>query len=139
MLLMEVLDKPTKWKTTHADGNDYQAAFKVGNVVYEFEAFWDEDDDTEFIEIEFTAYPKGKQPTSKLSRDGNAIVVFATVKDIVTKYTKKYKPKVLRFTAKEPSRIKLYDRLAEIFRAGGYKPSTEQDSGQGKVYWFERK
>lgn len=43
---------------------------------------------------------------------GQQIKVFASVIDIVRDFVKRKQPDILFFTAKEPSRIKLYNRLA---------------------------
>lgn len=47
--------------------------------------------------------------SAKITGTGDARKVFATVIDVVKKYTDKHKPKAIHFSAQEPSRIRLYD------------------------------
>jgi hypothetical protein len=64
---------------------------------------------------------------------GQHIKVFASVIDIVRDFVKRKQPDILFFTAEEPSRVKLYNRLAkQLAKMMGGK--VVKDSYRGTAY-----
>lgn len=65
-----------------------------------------------------------------LTGTGNAFIVFSTVGKILKEWILKEHPRLFVFSAdaKEPSRVKLYDKLSLIIRKEtGYRLSLEKD------------
>jgi hypothetical protein len=78
--------------------------------------------------------------TSDITGVGNAPQVFSAVKKCFEKFTKKSKPQMFMFSAKEPSRKKLYDRMAKLVpKFIPYKFKGSRFSMGETVYDFERK
>lgn len=65
--------------------------------------------DGEPIEVSFRIDDKNGKPKTGIENTGDARRVFATVIDIVKKYTIMHEPIEIHFFAEEPSRVKLYD------------------------------
>lgn len=122
--LTELFDKPIDyhWK------NDGVAEFDVGN--YHFIAKFAGDQD--FTHFEFYLQDLNgnlRQDLANIFKNtGESLAVFSTITNIVLTYLQKHQPDVFAFGADgdEPSRVKLYDRLAQ--RIGNKFP-----------YIFERK
>jgi len=73
-----------------------------------------------FSYVEFSMYDSSspyksvQYGTQEVTGTGNEYLVFSTVLDIIKSYIGKSNADYLFFQAKEPSRIKLYDRLARM-------------------------
>jgi len=64
--------------------------------------------------------------------------VLSTWLAVLFDFNKKVKPDVIRFTAEEPSRIKLYDRLANTKFSKIWDVDREKSSN-GDVVWILNK
>ena len=93
----------------------------------------------ERYQITFEIRGTGGKPHD-ISKTGSEFKVFATVAEILNEYLKKVKPDVFWFTAKEPSRAKLYDRFAKLIvrKHPKYKAVNSVSNNQ-KFYEFEKK
>ncbi len=71
-------------------------------------------EDTEnFYEVVFNN--KNKNNSIEITGDAsNSLRVFSVVGSIIEKFIEEYKPNFFYFSAKEPSRVRLYDRLSEV-------------------------
>jgi hypothetical protein len=71
---------------------------------------------------------------------GNAIQVFAAIAKCLNIFLKKYKPMVFWFSAKEPSRKKLYLKMSKLItKKYSYKFKTEsEDIEDDEIYVFKR-
>ena len=136
MKLLEVLNKPAKWKWFKTNWREWIALFIIEDNKYVFKA---ETDDMERYQITFEIRGTGGKPHD-ISKTGNEFKVFATVAEILNEYLKKVKPDIFWFTAKEPSRAKLYDRFAKLIvrKHPKYKAVSNVKSNQ-KFYEFEKK
>ena len=119
----EALDsKPYKYDF-YQIGNNYIATFVTANDV-EYETMIEllgmtntqaalaaDGDDTEGepIEVIFNINDVYGKPRTGIENTGDARRVFATVIDVVKKYTIMHEPVEIHFFAKEPSRVRLYD------------------------------
>jgi len=65
---------------------------------------------------------------------GDAIKVFAFIKQIFFKFMRKVNPQIVQFTANEPSRIKLYNRFSKQLQRKGFRVEVKRRSGG--VYYF---
>ena len=110
MKLLEVLNKPAEWKWFLKAPREWKALFTIDDNKYVFKA---ETSDMERWQITFEIRGAGGKPHD-ISKTGNEFKVFATVAEILNEYLKKVKPDIFWFTAKEPSRAKLYDRFAKL-------------------------
>ena len=136
MKLLEVLNKPAEWKWFKTSSREWKALFTIDDNKYVFQA---ETSDMERWQITFEIRGAGGKPHD-ISKTGNEFKVFATVAEILNEYLKKVKPDVFWFTAKEPSRAKLYDRFAKLIvrKHPKYKAVSNVKSNQ-KFYEFEKK
>ena len=88
------------------------------------------------IELGFAMRGKSLDWTSDITEAGDQFRVLATVVEVARDYLEKYKPKTIVFRAddSQPTRVKLYKRLAQyVERAFGYKQdkslTTMEDHG----------
>lgn len=139
MLLIEVFDNPLKYEITTSGGASYVGDFDVGDTNYEFEAHQTSGgvDDPDYYTIEFTANTNNRT-SQGITNTGNALQVFATIKAMVSEFIKLNNPEAILFTAKEPSRVKLYDRMAKLFVAIGFRLDVDDSGQHSKQYWLER-
>lgn len=110
MSLKESLDKAYNYKITTKGKDLFEAKFRTDdNIEYLYsaiyEVMWDSWD------IIFSA---GEFDAEDITGYGNQFRVFATIAKITDEFIRKYKPKVITFSAKEPSRQKLYTRFAKM-------------------------
>ena len=136
MKLLEVLNKPAKWKWFKTNWREWIALFIIEDNKYVFKA---ETDDMERYQITFEIRGTGGKPHD-ISKTGNEFKVFATVAEILNEYLKKVEPDVFWFSAKEPSRAKLYDRFAKLIvrKHSKYKAVSSVNNNK-KFYEFEKK
>jgi len=112
MLLIEVLKSPVPWKVREHRPDYFDATFIINNIKYitRMSAFLDAG--PQEWDIEF--YPDLDRPTRErynILNLGNELQVFSTVLDIIQKFIKEYHPPIVSFSAHQPSRMKLYNRL----------------------------
>jgi hypothetical protein len=91
-------------------------------------------------EMNFTVDGKLTIPTTKGSLS-NALSVFATVTQIMADFIKTHpEARTILFSAKlaEPSRVKLYDRLAMKMPQLGFKLDRSGDAHGYKIYLFRK-
>ena len=136
MKLLEVLNKPAEWKWFKTSSREWKALFTIDDNKYVFKA---ETDDMERYQITFEIRGTGGKPHD-ISKTGSEFKVFATVAEILNEYLKKVEPEIFWFSAKEPSRAKLYDRFAKLIvrKHPKYKAVSNVKSNQ-KFYEFEKK
>ena len=136
MKLLEVLNKPAEWKWFKTSSREWKALFTIDDNKYVFKA---ETSDMERWQITFEIRGAGGKPHD-ISKTGNEFKVFATVAEILNEYLKKVKPDNFWFTAKEPSRAKLYDRFAKLIvrKHPKYKAVNSVSNNQ-KLFEFEKK
>ena len=136
MKLLEVLNKPAEWKWFLKAPREWKALFTIDDNKYVFKA---ETSDMERWQITFEIRGAGGKPHD-ISKTGKEFKVFATVAEILNEYLKKLKPDVFWFTAKEPSRAKLYDRFAKLIvrKHSKYKAVSSVNNNK-KFYEFEKK
>ena len=136
MKLLEVLNKPAEWKWFKTSSREWKALFTIDDNKYVFQA---ETSDMERWQITFEIRGAGGKPHD-ISKTGNEFKVFATVAEILNEYLKKVKPDNFWFTAKEPSRAKLYDRFAKLIvrKHQKYKAVSSVNNNK-KFYEFEKK
>ena len=140
MKLHEVFNKtvPIKWQKKKWD-KSWSGTFKVGDIVYDLEIIFEEAE-REYL-IMFTAgieaKNKVKSSSTKITKTGNEFVVFATVIKGIEQFIKVEQPAAFYFSASEPSRRKLYDRMAKIIpRKFPYERKSNSRAG---YYEFMRK
>ena len=105
MLILELFDKIAEIHDREFGTDDMSVSFYVGDVSYVFYAAemyrqpgtWD---------VQFTG-----NRTTKIIGTGNEYVVFSTILQIMREMLQSYSVTQLVFSAAEPSRQKLYNRL----------------------------
>jgi hypothetical protein len=127
MILLELFDRPFDW-TLEERPAGWEASFKTDKglpykvVISEYPnggvnlEFWQEksNDDT---------------PLMKITGTGDAAQIFTTVMQIMHEYVIENDPPYIQFSASrsEPSRIRLYAKMASSLLPGGY--SIESQDG----------
>lgn len=111
-VFMDIIGETNELMRTTSD-----PIFTLGGPVESFPEIWD---------ITFSISPLGSKGDGYGEEDGimnsgNAIAVFSTVIDIVQETVKLYNIQTLLFTADEPSRAKLYDRMSKQFVSKGWR------------------
>lgn len=142
-IFTETLRQSYDYIVSQDSKEDYTASFMADNAI-KYTVKIREIDYNE-VEIEFSAYghltPNDDVDLSSgITNTGKAFPVFATVIAIIKDYVRKYDPKVIEFTAKEPSRVKLYRALVQKITAqfGSHYNSGEENAGSF-VYFTIRK
>lgn len=150
MVLLELFDRPAQY-TIHKTSFGLEAFFAVGGLNYRV-ALVDSEPESEetrrFLHLKFgkidpetyyerviTQYPilevnfriiKEEGTDFELSGTGNEVVVFSTVLAIMQEVDRKLHPIELQFSAKEPSRKRLYDRMVRVLaQKFGYRDVTQ--------------
>lgn len=107
----ELLDQPYEWEWTISNSVGRIAEFQTSNDTIEVTLSKGQDTDgTEITDIMFESRSGGLNITN----NGNAFKIFATVADVTRAFFKDTSLTPIRFSAKESSRIKLYQRLAKM-------------------------
>jgi hypothetical protein len=158
LLLNEVFDSKANIKM-YRHNIGYTFDFAIKGIGYEFFAFSNSispthypgtnttDDEIEYWTIEFGL--SGHHDYSKafgITGTGNAALVFSATAKCFEMFVNKEKPKIVVFSADEPSRIRLYDRFAKMITSKlPYKLSKDENLAYeigvmgSKVYIFVRR
>jgi hypothetical protein len=129
----ELFDTKVDIKVEWQDLSDLRYSFVINDKVYTFDA----DNEKGTWEIDFTLRSKA---TTQITGSGNAPQVFAAVKECLNIFLKKRKPYQFWFTAKEPSRKKLYKMMSKLItRKYPYTFKIEKKSNGDDVFFFTRK
>lgn len=131
-LLNEVFNKPGAYEITKSSENLFKAKFLVKDNNYEVTA---ENHDDEGWLFEFTL-----DGEAELTGTGNEFEVFATVKEVFTVFIKKMKPEKFTFGASEdePSRVKLYKRMAKQIASKFNYDLSERREGSEFMFEFSK-
>lgn len=116
MKLNEILNKPYDMRVKSSDHLNWAATFRTDdNIDY---VIYIENNYSEWEVIfkinSITALRMDKSPIGILNT-GDAFRIFATVLNFIQKFIEKIKPTRIVFSAKEPSRKKLYSALVKKF------------------------
>ena len=115
--LNELFQPGKKWQWSFTGSEEAVAVFHVGDVPYQFHAYTYSENPTVW-EVEFKNASRGQQGrTTKygLTGTGNSAEVMSTIADIMREFLQRYQGSIseLMFTAEEPSRQRLYGRMAQ--------------------------
>ena len=142
--LTEKIDLNIPVKVIANNAYTWQATFEIDKVLYRFAADFDDDPLPNEEEVSWgIVFFNMSEPTrfgigsSKMT--GKMGSVFSGVASAFKKFIQQRKPEEFFFTAEEPSRIKLYNRLAKmISQKFNYKLKNYRQEGDS-VYEFTRK
>ena len=131
MFIAELFNRSADWKF---DSSRLRATFKVDDYQYIVDFMKDHeinklklDNPPEVFkdlwEVNFTLYSSSHTAADNITGTGNAIVVFSTVFEIAKTVIKEQNIQNLVFTSEinEPSRAKLYNRMANAFAKEGWR------------------
>jgi len=139
MKIFEVLNKSVEYKWEYAGVDGATAHFTIGEYSYVVEIA----EPIEYIyNIEFALDKiEGNHNTDDsrhgISDTGNQFVVFGTVKDILVDYLQHHANEDtigIYFSAKEPSRRKLYSRFLKMAHKLGLTETAEVDGSNERYY-----
>lgn len=137
MLVTEILTSPSSWEETDSHSKQVEYMMTIGGRVYEvlftrepvdhadplWAALHTPNTVTHAWQLAFAPYRvaskdgAGQYSAYGVTNSGNAIDVFATLVDVVRDFSRKHPDRLIVFTAKEPSRRRLYDRLVKRISA----------------------
>lgn len=121
MKLQELFDKSAEIKNIKKDKYLWIADFTVNDKTYEFSAAFHADEEDWGIEFYFEDTKENKIK-SGITGTGDELLIFSTVLKIIDKFIKEKNYPNISFSAEEPSRKKLYDRMIKILSSKyGYK------------------
>ena len=135
--LQELFDRTTEWHWEEKEQGHWGASFTINNIEYivilaeepVYNKQTGEYDDNNVWAVEFQD-PTADDPHG-ITGKGNAQLVFATVIEILKNFKQSNPEATLHFTAKEPSRQKLYNRLIGTLQRMGLKTKmAKSNSGQ---------
>ena len=134
MLLNELFSKSLEWELVHGDGDHLLARFTVDEYSYnvelrdgqgdfDIELGGPDEHITGVWDVTFTQYSEQQGAKDTLTGSGNALAVLTTVMEIITQVTNDKNIQAISFDAdnSEPSRVKLYNRLATQFEKKGWR------------------
>lgn len=130
-IILELFNKPEPWSWTQKTEDRWVGKFVINKIPYILVL----DKDTNLWHLEF--YDDSKEWEQRYSITGTqkeqSIMVFSTVIDIIKNFKNAHPEESIKFTADEPSRKKLYDRL--VVAANRLGLSAEIDErGSTKSY-----
>ena len=141
MLINELFTRAVNWKYGPTHDGRVRATFRINKISYKvylddmvtdsaikpFELEGPSESFTKMWDVTFSSTSDDADESGEdyekddITGEGNAITVFSTVIDIIQTIAKKYNIQNLFFTAHEPSRIKLYDRMSKYFAKNGWR------------------
>ncbi len=131
MVLRELFNKvlPWKWDKKNTDNNmvayfqmDDGSEYNIEFNGSQYSASWS---------IDFGRSANSKEaPKVVITGTGDQYAVFATVIDIIREFIVQVDPETITFNAdnREPSRVKLYDKMIKMFSTSEYNIETSRDS-----------
>ena len=142
--ITELMDKPLDWKMYVDQSNEFKADFELNDdLTYIFSAIVEihtppfiinmVDPTANIWVIEFSI----EDGSFELTGTGNQFTVFATVADILKMFIFRRKPEIFYFSAKEDSRIRLYNVFAKKI-AKNFKYNLYTVFAGDEYYIFER-
>lgn len=158
-ILLELFNKTVPWEKLLDLRNTFTAQFVIDELTYiiSLDGKWTSnielDNPYEFFddvwEIHFAVTGDDHFSSDKITGTGNAIRVFSTVMEIIGHTVDSKNIQSLTFAAdnEEPTRVKLYDRLATYFSNNGWRyisdkeltarsESSYDDGGLGSSYYL---
>ena len=124
MKLCEVFDSKTDWKWTTKSSTYWEARMKINEHEYKFDIELIYDDTlTDHYKIEnplenswavqFILLKTGNEyvRSHSITGTGNELQVFTSVLEMIHEFVNEQHPTALVFSASQPSRIKLYDKM----------------------------
>lgn len=145
MILFELFEKIAPFRWVYQTEEAYSAIFKINNNRYDVHFSKDSSGGDEWWEVEFGVDLPTDAPMPRygITKTGNAFVVFSTVATIIEDFIGKVSPQQIIFTAKEASRVKLYDALIPRIQKTGRIQfdvrTTGHGSGKKYILTFEKK
>ena len=114
----ELFQPGKQWKWSFTGSEEAVAVFHVGDIPYQFHAYTHASENPTAWEVEFKNATRGQSGRSTkfgLTGTGNSAEVMSTIADIMREFLQRYQGSIsqLSFTADEPSRQRLYARMAQ--------------------------
>ena len=136
ILIRELFDTVPKLYFDSSDPEVFYADAVINGKDYLFQAnYWD---DQRTWEVTFQL-GDGDDGQTDVTSTGDVGVVMTHVYAFVMRFLEDIRPKSFMYTAKEPSRVKLYARFANyVKKEFGYAFETEKDSDGDTVFRFAR-
>lgn len=134
MNIFEVLSN-IEWTWDKQESHQWIASFYVNKKKYEVR--FTEDRGVTYI---LFALMSGKLTVLSITGTGDAHTIISTVLNIIQDYHRKNPHDMYSFSAEEPTRIKLYQRIAKtIAKYTGYSIETRSDPTLGVSYILSKK
>jgi hypothetical protein len=147
MFIAELFTKSIPWEYTgRPTHNDVRAKFDIDEFTYiidissnevgDFELGGPDEHFTNVWQAHFMQYSESGGSVDRITGTGNAFTVFTTIIEIIEQTVKLFNIQTLEFQADntEPSRVKLYDRLAKHFEKKGWRYINNKEVNARSYY-----
>lgn len=127
MILSELFNKEAKLEVTRDRDNDFEVETKIGSKTLVISALRERG-----YPWEVAFYRKdGARFMFRMTGDGGEFEVMSAVKQFMQMFIQKHQPKTFDFTAKEESRVGVYERMLKRLLPSPYKfTKTEMENGE---------
>lgn len=126
MQLTELFNNAFNYELERKDSGSWKAIFFTTNNSRVLVSFDESSTEVKAFDVDFRRGAPGAT-TYEITGEGDAIRIFSTVIEIIRDFVKRENPNIVTFNAKEPSRKKLYARLAtKICPLIGFKNMTDE-------------
>ena len=128
MKLLELFDSPTQYNWTKKTDTLWKGEFKAGESLFRFTAdFRNHDEQDGMIWEIFFKDETADGNKYEITNSGNEVAVFSTVFAMLKEFAGTVQPDLILAGAaiKEPSRVKLYSRMAKRAGLVGYAFAEE--------------
>jgi hypothetical protein len=144
MFLTEIFDSAVKIDVDVKSSDRCKMVFVVNGMEYVFSAYENEDEDKDGYPIWNIAFraQKGDVSTHGITNTGSAAQVMATIIQCIKKWISMYPMvRTFFFTASdnEPSRVRLYNRMAQSVKLPGWKSETRPHKTKQEYYFHKTK
>jgi len=121
-LFLELFDNPLPIQWQIKSGGHWAGSFKINRKEYDI----DFDHHDGVTDVSFTLMKPKSLSSHGITGTGDEIPVFATVANAVGEYVEKVYPRIIKFLAKEPSRVRLYRAMLDRYvKPKGYRYTLE--------------
>lgn len=144
-LLSELFDNPVQYKWVSKDQFGWLGEFRIDfeDDYYEYETSIINDDkygniiEFELVDTSLEGFT-GKNSMDIVNVKGVQYKAFSTVIKMVKEWIRFVEPENLAFSAKEPSRVKLYKRFAKIITDLGYTVNEVKSEKSNTMFMFTK-
>ena len=131
VILTELFDRPVPWKWTYQAADQYEASFSLNNVDYAVHII---ETGRQYWEVTFRDKDRADPYGITGKQKQQSMLIFSTVIDILKQFKQANPGVTFTFSAEEPNRQKLYNRIVSSMKKLGYDVGID-DWGDESLYY----